>query len=103
MEHYGDALTSAQKAAELNPKDAENWALIGKITFKLRRYQQAIAAYDRCLSLDKRSAEAYLNRGEAKRVLNDAKGACKDWQQVLKLDTASLARMAQNWMDINCE
>lgn len=100
---YDQALTCALQASGIAPKDPENWSLIGRIEFKQRLYKQAIAAYDRCISLNGASAEAFLNRGEAKRVLGDQKGACKDWHQVLRLDDGPIAEKAELWIEINCK
>ncbi|MFN8394175.1 MAG: tetratricopeptide repeat protein [Bacteroidia bacterium] len=102
LEQYDEAMTAVLKATELAPKEPEGWLLMGRIFFKQRRYKDAIAAYDRCISLDKTASEAFLNRGEAKRVLGDYKGACKDWHQVLKVDTGPTAEKAQVWIEINC-
>ena len=102
-ERLPEALAAAQNASRLLPKDPQTWLLLGRIEFKSRHYHQALLAYDRCIMLDNKLAEAYLNRGEAKRILGDGKGACKDWQQVLKIDAGPIAEKAQNWMDINCD
>jgi tetratricopeptide (TPR) repeat protein len=69
QEKYPAALENARKASTLLAKDPEAWLLLGRIEFRQRHYPQALAAYDRCIDLDKGLAEAYLNRGEAKRVL----------------------------------
>lgn len=102
-----DSLYAARRdiavATDLAPRDPETWLLAGRIAFRQRDYRAAIQAYDRCLSLDRRYAEAYLNRGEAKRVLDDLKGACKDWEMVLKYDSGVHADKAQSWILINCE
>lgn len=102
IEEYDQAMTAVLKATELAPKEPEGWLLMGRIFFKQRRYKDAIAAYDRCIALDRTASEAFLNRGEAKRVLGDYKGACKDWHQVLKVDKGPTAEKAQVWIEINC-
>ena len=100
---YEEAEIAVAKATELAPKDAQAWLLKGRIAFNQRHYEAAIKAYDRCLALNRNFAEAYLNRGEAKRVLGDEAAACKDWKKVLKLDQGPLAEKAEQWVAIVCE
>jgi tetratricopeptide (TPR) repeat protein len=91
-------------ATALAPGDAEAWLLQGRIEFGERNYQAAIDAYNRCLKLNPRYAEAYLNRGEAKRVLGDEKNACKDWKKVLQYDPEGIhGEKAGKWIEIVCE
>lgn len=97
------ARTEVQKATSLYALDAEAWLLQGRIAFSERDYPAALHAYDRAIVLDRELSEAYLYRGEAKRVLEDMKGACKDWNRVLQLDDGVHAEKAENWILINCE
>lgn len=93
-----------EKATVYNPYDEEAWLLLGRIAFQQRNYKEALRAYNYCITLEKGYAEAYLNRGEAKRVLGDISGACKDWKRVTKLDKdGEMGPKAENWMLINCE
>ena len=97
------ACLSARKATELAPQDPQAWLLLGKIEFRRRKHAEAVVAFDRCLALDKRQAEAYLHRGEAKRVLGDEAEACKDWKKVLRYGEGELVRKAEQWHAIICE
>jgi tetratricopeptide (TPR) repeat protein len=97
------ARLSAIKATRLAPNDAQAWLLLGKIEFRRRKHADAVLAFDRCIALDKRQAEAYLHRGEAKRVLGDESSACKDWKQVLRYGEGELVRKAAQWHAIICE
>lgn len=102
-ERWDEARYAAWKATQLAPRDAGAWLLLGNVEFRRRRHGEAVKAYDQCLLLDKRMAEAYLHRGEAKRVLGDEVGACKDWKQVLKYGEGELVRKAEQWHAIVCE
>src|SRR5262245_63810477 len=46
----------------------------------------AIADYDRAISIDPKLAEAYLNRGKAKRAGGDLDGAITDYEIVTDLE-----------------
>ena len=99
-----EARASILMATELAPGDAEAWLLLGRIEFGERKYDAAVVAYNRCLKLNPRYAEAYLNRGEAKRVLGDEKEACKDWKKVLQYDSEGVhGQKAAKWIAIVCE
>jgi tetratricopeptide (TPR) repeat protein len=56
----------------------------------------AIADYDRAISIDPKLADAYLNRGKAKRAAGDLDGAIADYEMMAELDV----RMAINNRDI---
>ena len=103
LDRWDEAQVNASQATQLNPANAQAWMLLGRIEFRRRQYDAAITAYDHCLALDRKQAEAFLYRGEAKRVQGFEKEACKDWKQVLKYDQGELARKAQQWHEIVCE
>ncbi|HHG84523.1 MAG TPA: tetratricopeptide repeat protein, partial [Bacteroidetes bacterium] len=99
------ARAAIAEATRLSPKDPEAWLLRGRIEFKQRNYQAAIDAYDQCLGLAPHYAEAFLNRGEAHRVLGNTKAACRDWKKVMKFDAVDgiHATKARKWHAIVCD
>jgi len=69
------ALDRGQRAVELDPKYHEAWNLVGYAARKLKDYDRALAAYEKCLALkpDYVSAREYL--GEAYVELGNPKKA----------------------------
>ena len=53
---------------------------------RLGDYQGAIADYDRALELNPQFAQAYYNRGNAKRTLKDYQGAIADYDKAIELN-----------------
>ena len=64
---------SAQK-----PQSAKKYVKHGLERFARNDIVGAIAEYDRALAVDPKYADAYLNRGKAKRAAGDLDGAIED-------------------------
>ena len=62
---------------------------------KLKDYQGAIKAFDKAISLDENYGYAYMNRGNAKELVRDQKGACADWLKASELNVKQAASFAQ--------
>jgi tetratricopeptide (TPR) repeat protein len=69
------ALDRGQRAVELDPKYHEAWNLVGYSARKLRDYDRALAAYDKCLALKPDYAPAHEYLGEAYLELANPKKA----------------------------
>ena len=63
---YENALIDANKAIEIDPRDAHAWMLRGKIHMLFRDYSEAIIDYTQAMQLDSEMVEAQFNRGLAK-------------------------------------
>jgi tetratricopeptide (TPR) repeat protein len=78
---YTSAHTKFEQAVQLDPTTHEAWNLLGYTSRKLGNYQEALAAYDKALSLKPGYPEALEYRGEAYLGLDhvpDAKQAYLD-------------------------
>ena len=53
--------------------------------FKQGKWAEAKKDADKCIQLDPKSADGYVNRGMAKEMLRDLDGACKDWTKAREL------------------
>lgn len=87
-----DALTSAQKAAELQPSDAENQYALGFAFGKSGRWAEAIRALDACLYLNPNHGyakpalvAALVELGKQERA-NEPREAIKHFDRAVKLD-----------------
>lgn len=67
------------KAISSNP-DASNYFARGLAFYYLTDYKKAIADMDKAILLNPNAAQYYFDRGDAKDMINDFDGACRDWQ-----------------------
>ena len=58
---------------------------MGTSLIKLERYNEAIVALSKAIELNPDYGEAYLNRGNAREMIRDVRGACLDWKQAINL------------------
>lgn len=94
MGDWPTAIDYFNKALKENP-DSEDFLIYsfrGNARSKMRRYNDAIADFDRALDIQPSElmdysnwVRNYFNRGVAKYYLNDINGACKDWNKALEL------------------
>ena len=66
-------------AISSNP-NASNYFARGLAYYYLKDYKKAIADMDKAIQLNPNSAQYYFDRGDAKDMINDFDGACRDWQ-----------------------
>ena len=60
---------------------AENFFIQGNEKYQKGDYQGALAAYSQAIVFNPNYAQAYNNRGSARRTLGDSKGAVADFNQ----------------------
>lgn len=94
MGDWPTAIDYFNKALNENPnsEDFLIYSFRGNARSKMRRYNDAIADFDRALDFQPTElmdysnwVRNYFNRGVAKYYLNDMNGACKDWNKALEL------------------
>jgi tetratricopeptide (TPR) repeat protein len=67
------------KAIMANP-NASNYFARGLANYYLKDYEKAIVDMDKAIQLNPDFGQYYYDRGDAKDMLNDFNGACKDWK-----------------------
>ena len=67
------------RAIASNP-NASNYFARGLAFYYLKDYKKAIADMDKAIQLNPNAAQYYFDRGDAKDMINDFDGACRDWQ-----------------------
>lgn len=85
-QRYQDAISSYEKAIELNPTNALFYAKRGQAYLKLNKPNACIRDCNRALELNCDSAAAYKYRGRAYRLLGNWELAAKDLRQAVNID-----------------
>ncbi len=67
-------------------KTAQQWRKEGDALRELKRYEEALSAYEQALRLDPNFADAYINKGIALRELKRQEEALAAYEQALRLD-----------------
>jgi len=70
LKDYADADKWFTKAVEWNPNDALGWYYLGRTKYNENRFEEAIAAFERCLKLEPRNVKAEDNLGLSYEGLN---------------------------------
>ena len=78
------ALSDAEKALEMEPREPLFHSLLGDVRFKQNRYQDAVINYDRALQLNNDFFLFYLQRGLANEKLGYGDKAYNDLEQSVK-------------------
>lgn len=79
LQHFNDAI-------KLDPGFADAYAQVAESLYSLKRYSEAIPYYDKVIELKSENAEAYNDRGLAKRYTNDYYGAIDDFSKAIELN-----------------
>lgn len=93
------AIDRAQRAIELDSTYHEAWNLVGYASRKLKDYDRALAAYDRCLHLKSDYAPAHEYRGEAYLELGRIDDARKELATLAQLEAHQDAETLQTAID----
>ena len=72
-------MTDFKKVTDVYPFD-EALFYQGKTHFALKKYQEAIADFDKLLEINPKYKDAYFERGNAKYKAGKKKEACDDWK-----------------------
>ena len=99
-ERLPEAVAACDKAAALRPDDANNYNSRGFAYFRMGKYAESIADYDRSLAGDASVASSWLVRGLAKRAAGVA-GAQEDIDKGKAMDPKVAARFAGYGVDTN--
>ena len=76
---YAEAEKDFNQAKQINENNAPAYANLASILILKKEYQKALEQTEIAISIDKNYGVAYLNRGIAREMLRDMKGACEDW------------------------
>jgi tetratricopeptide (TPR) repeat protein len=98
--NYDGAVADYSAALQAGAEEtAELYNLRGHAEFMSGRRQQALADFNRALSLDSRMTEAYINRGDLLQSAGRYEQALADYRSALQSDRAShRALVSQAWL-----
>lgn len=86
------------RAAELDPElDTHRWSAIGTLSLATGEHVEALAAWQRVISLEPENAEGWAGVGRARAMRGDpeARGALRRAVELAPTDAASLARLGE--------
>ena len=86
LERYEEALDALRQAEKANPDLKEIFNLKGFCYFKLKKYDESIACFERVIELDPGSAIDYANIGSNLRELGHKQEAMRLYRIALELD-----------------
>lgn len=85
LEQYKEALSAFEKAAKLNPNNAEVWEGQGRTLYELDRNEEAVTAFDKAIALNSDNFSLWNLRGEALAELKRFNEALASWEKATQL------------------
>jgi len=70
----------------ISPKTTEDWLEEGIALYELKRYEEALTAYEQAVRLDPKNAAAYNNKGASLNGLQHREDALLAFEQAIRLD-----------------
>ncbi len=89
LKDYPDADKWFSKAVEWNPRDSLGWYYLGRTKYNENRFDEAVAAFERCLKLDPKNVKAEDNLGLSYEGLNRTGDAIAAYKIALAWQTDS--------------
>jgi len=90
---YLKALEWYNKCLSIDQSKSYFYNARGSAYLKTSTYKYAIQDFGMALDLDPKNPDAYFNKGLARFYINDAKGACYDWQRAARLGSTKAIEM----------
>lgn len=97
LKDYENTVFFAEKVIKVDNNNATAHTLKGKANQKLGNLNEAMAAYNAALSVNKEYADAYLSRGSLRVHLNQYRGACADFRMAEGLGADAAAGLIQKY------
>jgi len=86
-----------KKVLDLNPNNAHAWTDLGTMYRQNKQPAEAVAAFDKAIEIEPRSEESFYRKAAVlMQDLNDAQGAVKVWEQLLKVNPSAMLRNGQS-------
>jgi Flp pilus assembly protein TadD len=95
------ALSSANRAIQINPRFAAAYSLRGSIRYISQDYRGALADFSQAVQFNARLASAYLGRGLSQSALSNPQGAIADYTQAIEISPDSTAYYNRGVLQLN--
>jgi len=92
LKDYPDADKWFTKAVEWNPQDTLGWYYLGRTKYNENRFSEAVAAFQKCLTLKPRDVKAEDNLGLAYEGLNQIEDADNAYRTAISWQSVSLEK-----------
>lgn len=87
MQDKKSALSNYKKVVELNPKNIQLTWDIGRVSYEIEEYADALTYYSRAMAqIEKPDAQLFLIRGEVFEKLKNYEAAIEDYTTVIKMN-----------------
>ena len=83
--NYNKSSVNAQLAIDKSSNNAKAFFILGRSLHHLGYFNEALEAYNSCITYNKKFGEAYLYRGAIKIAKNTPRSACEDFQTAKRL------------------
>lgn len=94
---YENTIFYADKALDLNEKNALAYVLRGRANQKLGNVNQALSDYNNAISVDKNYAEAYISRGSLRLAAKQKSRACGDFKTAAALGSSQAEQLLKKY------
>jgi lipoprotein NlpI len=82
----GKAIEALEKAQAMDPKNLKGFFHAGRIHARMRRHQQAEAAFSRVIDIDPKASTAFYYRGWERLVMGQVPAAIEDYNRYIELE-----------------
>jgi tetratricopeptide (TPR) repeat protein len=100
LNDYQDAEKWLTKSLTWNPNDAEAWYYLGRTKYIENRFEEAIAAFERCLRLENRNVKAKSNLGLSLAGLGRTAQAQAAYREAIAWQTDLQVKVAEPYIDL---
>jgi Flp pilus assembly protein TadD len=100
LNDYPEAERWLAKSLTWDPNDAEAWYYLGRTKYGENRFEEAIAAFEKCLRLENRNVKAKSNLGLSLAGLGRTAQAEAVYREAIAWQADSTAKVAEPYIDL---
>ncbi len=100
LKDYPDADKWFSKAVEWNPQDVLGWYYLGRTKYNENRFEEAIAAFERCLKIEPRNVKAEDNLGLSYEGLNRNDEAMAAYRAAIEWQKDAVVKNPGPYLDL---